>query len=145
MVGISPRRTNFAQSALVFAATLAALMLLGAVLAYWTWAWLAPRPAPRARMGDEAQLRVDAAYNLFGGARRNAAAPAALAIKVLGVVAASSGNTGYAILQVESNRIMAAREGSDIAPGIRLAQVQAGQIILERNGTRETLALPGKK
>jgi general secretion pathway protein C len=145
MVGISPRRTNFAQSALVFAATLAALMLLGAVLAYWTWAWLAPRPAPRARMGDEAQLRVDAAYNLFGGARRNAAAPAALAIKVLGVVAASGGNTGYAILQVESNRIMAAREGSDIAPGIRLAQVQAGQIILERNGTRETLALPGKK
>jgi general secretion pathway protein C len=145
MVGISPRRTNFAQSALVFAATLAALTLLSAVLAYWTWAWLAPRPAPRARMNDEAQLRIDAAYNLFGGARRNAAAPAALAIKVLGVVAASGGNTGYAIVQVESNRIMAAREGSDIAPGIRLAQVQAGQIILERNGTRETLALPGKK
>ena len=145
MVGISPRRTNFAQSALVFAATLAALMLLVAVLAYWTWAWLAPRSAARARTSDEAQLRVDAAYNLFGGARRNAAAPSALAIKVLGVVAASGGNTGYAILQVESNRIMAAREGSDIAPGIRLAQVQAGQIILERNGTRETLALPGKK
>ncbi len=145
MVGISPRQTNFAQSALVFAATLAALVLLGAVLAYWTWAWLAPRPAARARMADDAPLRVDAAYTLFGGARRNAAAPAALAIKVLGVVAASGGNTGYAIVQLESNKILAAREGSDIAPGIRLAQVEAGQIVLERNGTRETLALPGKK
>src|SRR4051812_41285708 len=98
MVGISPRRTNFAQSALVFAATLSAVLLLAAVLAYWTWVWLAPRSAPRVRAADEVQLRVDAAYSLFGGARRSAAAPAALAIKVLGVVAASGGKTGYAIL-----------------------------------------------
>ena len=146
MVGIQPKRSHFAQSALVFAVTLATLMLLCAILAYWTWAWLAPRPAPVARTADEVQPRPDTAYTLFGGARRTStAAVAAPAIRILGVVAASGGKSGYAILQLDSNRVLAAREGTDIAPGIRLAQVQAGQIILERNGMRETLALPEKK
>jgi general secretion pathway protein C len=66
-------------------------------------------------------------------------------MRVLGVVAASGGKSGYAVVQLDGNKILAAREGTDIAPGIRLAQVQAGQIILERNGVRETLALPEKK
>ena len=146
MVEITPKRLNFAQSALVFAATLATLMLLCAILAYWTWAWLVPRPAPRARAADEAQPRVDTAYSLFGGARRvSAAAPTAPAMRILGVVAASGGKSGYAVVQLDGNKILAAREGTDIAPGIRLARVQAGQIILERNGVRETLALPEKK
>jgi general secretion pathway protein C len=145
MVEIPPKRSNFAQSALVFAATLATMMLLCAVLTYWTWAWLAPRQAPRARGANELQLHLDAAYSLFGGGRRVAAAPIALAIRVLGVVAASGGKAGYAVVQLEGKKILAAREGTDIAPGIRLAQVQTGQIILERNGARETLALPEKK
>ncbi|MEO8441258.1 MAG: type II secretion system protein N [Betaproteobacteria bacterium] len=146
MVEIPPKRSNFAQSALVFAVTLATLMLLCAILAYWTWAWLAPRPAPVARAADDVQPRLDTAYSLFGGARRTStAAVATPAIRILGVVAASGGKSGYAIVQLDSNRILAAREGTDIAPGIRLAQVQAGQIILVRNGMRETLALPEKK
>jgi len=146
MVGIQPKRSHLAQSALVYAVTLATLMLLCAILAYWTWAWLAPRPAPVARAADEVQPRLDTAYALFGGARRTStAAVAAPAIRILGVVAASGGKSGYAIVQLDSNRVLAAREGTDIAPGIRLAQVQSGQIILERNGMRETLALPEKK
>ena len=36
-------------------------------------------------------------------------------------------------------------EGGDVAPGIRLAQVDKGQVVLERNGVRETLTLPEKK
>jgi general secretion pathway protein C len=146
MVESTPKRSNFAQSALVFAVTLATLMLLCAILAYWTWAWLAPRPALVARAADEMQPRLDSAFTLFGGARRTStAAVSAPAIRILGVVAAAGGKSGYAIVQLDSNRILAAREGTDIAPGIRLAQVQAGQIILERNGMRETLALPEKK
>ncbi len=146
MVGIQPKRSPFAQSALVYAVTLATLMLLCAILAYWTWAWLAPRPTSVVRAADEVQPRLDAAYTLFGGARRTStAAVAAPTIRILGVVAASGGKSGYAIVQLDSNRVLAAREGTDIAPGIRLAQVQAGQIILERNGMRETLALPDKK
>jgi general secretion pathway protein C len=141
----SRERADLAQSALVMSVTLAALILFSTVLAYWTWVWLAPRPASRAR-AVEVQPRVDAAYGLFGGRQgsRNALAPTGLAIKLLGVAAASGGKSGYAVVQLEANKILAAREGTDIAPGIRLAEVQAAQIILERNGVRETLALPDK-
>jgi general secretion pathway protein C len=36
------------------------------------------------------------------------------------------------------------REGQDIAPGIRLAEVRPDHVILERNGIREMLAWPKK-
>ena len=145
MGGISLGRSNFAQSALVSSATLVALMLLASVLAYWTWVWVAPRPAPLARTLD-VPARDEAAYGLFGGAQRNrnTTAPTGLAIRLLGIAAASEGKTSYAVVQIEGGKILAAREGMDIAPGIRLAQVQAGQIVLERNGVRETVALPEK-
>ena len=47
MGSTSSQRSTFAQSAFVYAITLAALTLLCAVLAYWTWIWLAPRTAQR--------------------------------------------------------------------------------------------------
>jgi general secretion pathway protein C len=145
MGGNSQGRSGFAQSALVPLATFAALTILVLVLAYWTWVWLAPRPVARAR-AIEGPTRIESAYTLFGGVARNPTAPAptALAIRLLGVAAASAGNSSYAIVQLDANRILAAREGTDVAPGVRLAQVQPGQIILERNGVRETLALPEK-
>jgi len=37
------------------------------------------------------------------------------------------------------------REGEDLAPGIRLAEVGTDHVILERGGARETLAWPGRK
>src|SRR5689334_13555870 len=120
MGSTSSQRSTFAQSAFVYAITLAALTSLCAVLAYWTWIWLAPRPAPRAPAIAETQPRILAAYTLFGGAAHNktAAAPTALAIKLLGVVAAAGATRGYAVVQLEANRILAVREGNDIAPGI---------------------------
>ena len=145
MSEILQHRSNFAQSALLSLLTFTALVLLAAVLAYWTWEWFAPRPAPRAR-AIEAPSRVEAAYGLFGQAPSsgNVAAPTGLAIRLLGVVAAGGGKSSYAVVQVDANKILAAREGTDLAPGIRLTEVRAGEIVFERNGTRETLALPEK-
>ena len=60
------------------------------------------------------------------------------------MAAAAGGKSSYAIVQIEANKTLAVREGTEIAPGIRLAEVQAAQIVLERNGVRETLALPEK-
>src|SRR5258706_4126163 len=101
MGGIQPKRSPFAQSALVYAVTLATLMLLCAILAYWTWAWLAPRPASVVRAADEVQPRLDTAYTLVRGARRTStAAVAAATIRILGVVAASRGENRCAIRQL---------------------------------------------
>ena len=147
MLAISLRRSAVAQTAVVSLATFSALAMLGLVLAHWTWAWLAPHPEPRAQTAVPADAVGAAAYGLFGSARRdNGAAPAGIAIRLLGVAAAASGRSGtrsgYAVLRLDAKQTVAVREGAEIEPGIRLAEVHADHIVLERGGSRETLAWP---
>jgi general secretion pathway protein C len=68
--------------------------------------------------------------------------PTGIAIRLLGIVAATAGRRGYAVVQLEPRQILAVREGEDVAPGVRLAEVGTDHVILERGGTRETLAWP---
>jgi general secretion pathway protein C len=140
-------RIHVAQTALVSLLTLVAVALLGAVLAYWTWGWFAPRAEPRMEATTAQSGSVASAGALFGNVPRNQAdaAPTGIAIKLLGVVAASGGRRGYAVVQLEAKQILAVHEGEDLAPGIRLAEVHADHVILERNGVRETLAWPERK
>lgn len=144
MQAIPFERSRLAQTALVTVLTLAALALLGLVLAYWTWVWLAPRPEPRAQAAVQRADGVGAALGLFGSAPSGVAvaAPTGIAIRLLGIVAATQGGRGYAAVQLQARDIVAVREGEDIAPGIRLAEVAPRHVILERGGIRETLALP---
>ena len=140
-------RSSLAQTVLVSSLTLVAVALLGAVLAYWTWAWFAPRAEPRLEAAAAQGGSVASAGAIFGAVPRNqeAAAPTGIAIRLLGVVAASGGRLGHAVVQLEGKQILAVHEGEDVAPGIRLAEVHADHVILERNGARETLAWPEKR
>jgi len=129
-----------------FAVTLAALAFLGVVLAYWSWAWFAPPPVPRAPAAVQPAGRASSAGRLFGAALQgsSAAATASGALRLMGVVAASGGRGGQAVLRLDGMRSLAVTEGEDVAPGLRLAEVHVDHIVLERNGARETLALPEK-
>jgi len=120
------------------------------VLAYWTWAWFAPRAEPRAPAAALADVRSAAltqdAYGLFGGGRRDAggAATAPGSIKLLGIVAASGNRLGYAVLRLDGRQTLAVPQGAEVEPGLRLVEVQVDHIVLERNGGREPLAWPQK-
>jgi general secretion pathway protein C len=129
-----------------FLATLAALALLGVVLAYWTWAWLAPPAAARAPAAAEAAAAASSAGGLFGNAKQGsgAAAPAAGSVRLMGVVAATAGRRGHAVLRLDAKKTLAVLQGEEIEPGLRLAEVHVDHIVLERNGARETLAWPDK-
>lgn len=147
MQALSLGRPGFAQTALVYALTLAALALFGLVLAYWTWVWFAPRAEPRAEAaaGEAGNLAI--ASRVFGRVERgrNGASPTGIAIKLFGIVAASSGRRGYAVVQLDAKQILAVHEGDDVTPGVRLAEVLRDHVILERAGVRETLGWPEKK
>jgi general secretion pathway protein C len=131
-------------------ATLAALMLLGVVLAYWSWAWLAPPPAPRAPAAAVTPGSTSAAAGLFRPVKdgQGAAAAASSTIRLLGIVAASRGPSGsrpgHAVLRLDGKKTVAVLQGEDVEPGVRLAEVHVDHIVLERNGARETLAWPEK-
>ena len=147
MQQVLPHPSNLAQTAVVALVTAAALALLGLVGAYWTWVWLAPLPEPRAPTAAVTGSAAGSAGALFGIVRRdpNSPVPTGIAIRLLGVVAATGGRHGYAVVQLEAKEILAVREGEDLAPGIRLAEVGTDHVILERGGARETLAWPGRK
>ena len=140
-------RPGLAQTALVSLLTLAGVALLGLVLAYWTWAWFAPRAQPRAPAAAGEAGNLAAASLVFGRVERNkgGAAPTGIAIKLLGIVAASGGRRGHAVVQLDAKQILAVHEGEDVAPGVRLAEVLPDHLVLERGGVRETLAWPEKK
>ncbi len=127
------------------AVTLAALAFLGVVLAYWSWVWFAPSAVPRAPAAVQLAGRASAAGGLFGAAQQGTGAAAGSGgLRLMGVMAAEDGQGGRALLRLDGKRSLAVFEGEDIAPGLRLAEVHVDHIVLERNGVRETLALPEK-
>lgn len=128
-------------------ASVCAVALLGTVLAYWTWVWLAPAPEPRAATPAQAAgalTPTPGAYAMFGKVqdRPTGAAPMAGALKLLGVVAASGGFAAYAVIQTEARQSAAVRAGDEVSPGLRLVEVRADRVILNRGAVRETLVLP---
>jgi len=127
--------------------TLAAVAALGLVLAYWTWVWFAPRTEPRAETVAVQGGGVASASSVFGQVPRNqnTAAPTGIAIRLLGVVATSGGRRGYAVVQLDGKQILAVHEGQDIGSGVRLTQVLADHVVLDRGGVSETLAWPEKR
>lgn len=145
---ISFDRSSIAQTAAIALVTVAALALLALVAVYWTWEWFAPRPEARAQVAANAGGNTASANGLFGNLElkqdRSSASPTGIAIKLLGIVAASAGRRGYAVMQLDPKQILAVHEGEDIAPGIRLAEVGTDHLILERGGARETLTWPVK-
>jgi general secretion pathway protein C len=123
-------------------ANLAAAALLGVVLAYWSWAWLAPPAAARAPAAAELSGGMSAASGLFGAATEAAAASSN--VRLMGVLVASRGRRGQAVMRLDAKQTVAILEGEEVEPGLRLAEVHVDHIVLERNGARETLAWPAK-
>ena len=124
--------------------TIAAAALFALVAAYWTWQWLAPRSASRAPAAPSEIRHVTSASGLFGTAALEAgsAASAGIEIRLLGIMAATAGRNGYAVLRIEPRQIITVQEGRDIVPGIQLAAVGIDHVILERDGIRQTLSWP---
>ena len=140
-------RPDFLQTLMVSLATFVSLLLFGFMMAHWTWIWFAPRSELAAPPLLQTTGRINDAYHLFGssdGASFAEQASTTSAIRLLGIVAASHGHDGYAVVQVQAGDIVALREGETMAPGIRLAEVARDHLILERSGTRENLSWPEK-
>ena len=122
-----------------------AVALLGVVLAYWSWVWLAPAAAARAPAAADASGGASSAAGLFGSAKQGSGAAAAGSIRLMGVVAASGTRRGHAVLRLDAKKTVAVLQGEEVEPGLRLVEIHVDHIVLERDGARETLAWPDKK
>jgi general secretion pathway protein C len=122
-------------------ATLAASALLGVVLAYWSWAWLAPQPLAQAVAVAESSAEPRAG-GLFGSAKQMAGA-ASGSVRLTGIIASGDAG-GQAVLRIDGRKTVSVPQGEEVEPGLRLKEVHVDRVVLERNGVRETLAWPEK-
>ena len=135
-------RPGAPQSLIVWIASVGAMGLLGAVLAYWSVTFWAPEPVTRSPAPDAA-AGTAAARRLFGdAAERGAPAGSTAQIRLVGVVAASARKPGYAVIELESGQNVTLRTGEALAPGVVLVEVHANHVVLERNGARESVTWP---
>jgi general secretion pathway protein C len=126
------------ENALTWAITLAAVALLAVVLAYWTWVWLAPES--ELKVATPSLARSEPAHALFGGGATEA--PAGAALTLLGIAASSGAGQGRAIVRLDGGRTRVVGAGEELAPGVRVTEIRATHVVVDRGGRRETLELP---
>lgn len=138
------KRPDILQSAFASFATIAALALLGWVLAYWTWQWFSPQAELRVQEAAKPAGRIESAGGIFGRLQQESVS-IGNNIKLIGVISSASGGSGYAVMQFSEQPARPVREGEAIAPGLRLAEVHPDKVVIEHGGMLETIALPRRK
>lgn len=129
---------------LSFWITLGLACLLSAILAFWgvRLAEKSPPVIPLTPADAAPKLDYSLQARLFGAGVQTGAV-ANISIRLAGVIAPGSAQgRGVAVLAVESKPMRAYRTGDEIAPGIRLLQVQPTRVVIEQNGVRSEVLLP---
>lgn len=119
-----------------------AVLVIGALLAHWTWVVFAPRsaqvlPAVLPASGFQAE-------RLFGStAVSSVAVQAALPnVRLVGVFA---GVPGFAIMELDGKRQVGLATGHEIVAGAKLVEVAIDHVVIERNGVRQQIRLAEKE
>ncbi|MBI3903314.1 MAG: hypothetical protein HY306_10325 [Nitrosomonadales bacterium] len=121
-------------------------LVLGALLAKWSWMLFAPHAAVVAvAPGHEAAVE---AGQLFGAVAVGApAAQVGIApdVHLVGVFAPSgAGRPGFAVLELDGKNQVGLALGESTPSGAKLVEVHADYVLLERDGARQQVNLEGK-
>ncbi|KFX30639.1 type II secretion system protein N [Ralstonia solanacearum] len=114
---------------------------LCALLAHWvlTLSSLRSLSVPReARVAQTEALETGAAVTLFGGGPQNGPRD----VQVAGVVADLADGSGAAIVSIDGGPPQAIRAGKALSPSLKLVEIKARSVVIERNGVRQEIALP---
>lgn len=116
-----------------------AAILLGVMLARWTWLLFTPHSAVMPPAVGE--VSTDAGH-VFGTATGPAAVATVAAgnIQLVGVFA--NRTKGFAIMQVDGKQIGVA-QGEDVKPGLRLAETHPDHVVLDQSGVAQRVDLTG--
>ncbi|BCL85253.1 hypothetical protein MAFF211471_03360 [Ralstonia solanacearum] len=114
---------------------------LCALLAHWvlTLSSLRSLSVPReARVAQTEALETGAAVTLFGGGPQSGPRD----VQVAGVVADLVDGSGAAIVSIDGGPPQAIRAGKALSPSLKLVEIKARAVVIERNGVRQEIALP---
>ncbi|MGM3274535.1 type II secretion system protein N [Ralstonia sp. 24A2] len=114
---------------------------LCALLTHWvlTLSSLRALSVPReARVAQTDALETGASVTLFGGGPQTGPRD----VQVAGVVADLADGTGAAIVSVDGGPPQAVRAGKSLSSNLKLVEIKARSVVIERNGARQEIPLP---
>jgi len=134
-------------------------LVLGVLLARWSWILFAPHATAVATVqpggtGVEAGRLFGVAVFAASPVTQGVALPDVRLVGVFatqsrnspaedGKPAARTGQPGFAVLQLDSRSQIGVAAGEEIAPGTRLLEVHPDHVLLERAGVRQRVNLEG--
>src|SRR5258706_13917778 len=128
------------------AATVLLVLLLAWQLAYWTWTFATPANAPSAAPAGENAVDLAVAAKLFGAtAASSPGAASSSGLRLKGVVAPTPGVAASAIFATGAGKDVSVFIGSEVQPGVKLAEVHPDHAIVARAGVNERIDLEARK
>jgi len=116
--------------------SLAALAIFCATLTYWIVTLASPAPLPVDAAAARPSPSMTAAAQLFGGDHTQDTR-----IRLAGVLNLGAGRGSAAIISLDGAAGRAIGVGQAIANNIKLAEVRARSVIIDRDGVRSEIAL----
>lgn len=118
-------------------------LLIGMMLAKWSWVFFAPAAVtvPPAKV----EISPEASGRLFGVApvQAMAASPVALPnVRLLGVF---SGQQGFAVLELEGKQQHGVAVGEEVIKGVRLAEAGADYVVIDSGAVRQRIMLENRQ
>ena len=120
-------------------------LVLGVMLARWSWVLLAPHAAATAVV-PESGAAVEA-VQLFGAAVSSVSLTEVVAlpnVRLMGVFAAETGRAAFAVLKLDDNRQLGIAVGESMASGAKLLEVHPDYVLLEHVGVQQRVNLERK-
>ncbi len=130
-----------AFSLLMLAWYMLGALVLGTLLAKWSWVLL-KSPATVTAIAPSHDTSGNAGQ-LFGVvSEANSAAAAVLPnVKLVGVFAPDSGSDGFAVLSLDEQHQVGVVAGGTVAPGVKLLEVHPDHVVLDRSGVHQRIEL----
>lgn len=123
------------------------IFLAAWIVSGWFWDRIAPAPAflPMVTETDPVAAASSVAMkHLMGVPKSQPAssdAPRRSSFRLLGLMTASSRWPGFAILSQNDREPLVVVEGEEIVPGVSLLQIMSDQVVIGRDGNKESLGL----
>ena len=122
----------------------ALVLVLAWQLAYWTWTFATPAPVATVPGAREAPVDLSVAAKLFGGTAAQTSPGVASSLRLKGVVAPTPGVAASAIFGT-GGRDASIFVGSEVTPGVKLAEVHPDHVVVSRAGVNERVDLEARK
>jgi len=115
-------------------------LVLGVLLAKWSWVLL-KAPATVSAIAPSHDISGNSGQ-LFGVAAEADSSAAVLPnVKLVGVFAPDSGPAGFAVLSLDEQHQVGVVAGGTVAPGVKLLEVHAHHVVLDRSGVQQKIEL----